>query len=200
LSPARKGQNVKYVRGSFMCVVVLGLAASASAFSKARGAFAYVQSGPDGVFYARCVPADCGPGSTKIFRVLGDTDKLVDSYDWYSPDGVVLGWSPIEGKVAVMCLHGSGRDPGKPAAGQPEFSFHLGGKLLKSYTTRELVDLGAEESALPQGGRGAVYKVVGCEQVPGTNRYLFVVEVKGGRRISFDITTGTPEPAAVKCG
>ena len=95
-----------------------------------------------------------------------------------------------------MCLQRSGRDPGKPAAGQAEFSFHLGGKLLKSYITRELVRLGAEESALPQGGRGAVYKVVGCEQVPGTNRYLFVIEVKGGR-IAFDIVTGKPaEPAA----
>ena len=54
--------------------------------------------------------------------------------------------------------------------------------------------------ALPQGGRGAVYKVVCCEQVPGTNRYLFVIEVKGGRRVWFDITTGKPEPARVQCG
>ena len=191
-----------HFRGFFGCLVLLGLAASASGFSKARAPFPYVQSGPDGVFYARCVPtADgMGPGSTKVFRVRAEKDDLVDSYDWYARGGVVLGWSPIEGKVAVMRLQGGDRDAGKPAGEQAEFSFYLGGKLLKSYATRDLVELGAEESALPAGGRGAVYKVVGCEQVPGTNRYLFVIEVKGGRRISFDIITGQPEPAPVICG
>jgi hypothetical protein len=160
-----------------------------------------VQSGPDGVFYARCVPAadGKGPGSTNIFRVRAEKDELVDSYDWYAQGGVVLGWSPIEGKVAVMRVHRGERDAGKPAAGQAEVSFYLGGKLLKSYTTRELVELGAEESMTRQG-HGANYKVVGCEQVPGTNRYLFVIEGKGGRRISIDIITGNPEPVAVKCG
>src|SRR4051794_40651858 len=64
---------------------------------------AYVQSGPDGVFYARCIPAkgDAKP-STAIYQVLGETDKLFDRYDWFAPGGVVLGWSPIKGEVAVM--------------------------------------------------------------------------------------------------
>ena len=199
---ARKGTIVRYFRGSFACAVVLGVAASASGLSRARNPFPYVQSGPDGVFYARCVPAQDGngPGTTKIFRVRADKDELIDSYDWYARDGVVLGWSPIEGKVAVMRVHRGERDAGKAAAGQTEVSFYLGGKLLKSYTTRELVELGAEESMARHGRDGAIYRVVGCEQVPGTNRYLFVIEGKGGRRITFDITSGKPDPAPVICG
>jgi hypothetical protein len=193
---------VTHFRGFFACLVILGLATSASARSKARNPFPYVQSGPDGVFYARCVPAadGKGPGSTKIFRVRAENDELVDSYDWYARDGVVLGWSPIEGKVAVMRVHRGERDAGKPAAGQAEISLYLGGKLLKSYTTQELVELGAEESMTRHGHDGANYKIVGCEQVPGTNRYLFVIEGNGGRRIRFDIITGNREPAPVKCG
>jgi hypothetical protein len=201
-TPKRKGQLVTHIRSLLACLVLIGLAGSASASSKARGPFPYVQSGPDGVFYARCVPAQGGkgPGSTKIFRVRAEQDELLDSYDWYAQAGVVLGWSPIEGKVAVMRVHREEREAAKPAAGQAEVSFYLGGKLLKSYTSRELVELGAEEPMTRQGYEGANYKVVGCEQVPGTNRYLFVIEGKGKRRISFDIVTGNCEPAPVKCG
>jgi hypothetical protein len=196
-------ETVKYIRASLLCAVVLGLAASASGFSRTRDAHPYVQSGPDGVFYARCVPSadGKGPGSTKIFRVRADKDELVDSYDWYARDGVVLGWSPLAGKVAVMRLQRGERDPGKPATGQAEFSFYLGGKLLKSYTTQELLEMGAEASVLPAGGRGAVYRVLGCEQVPGANQYHFVIETKEGRKLSFDVVTAKPAaPPGVICG
>jgi hypothetical protein len=60
--------------------------------------------------------------------------------------------------------------------------------------------LGVGEAARPQIGGGAVYRIVGCEQVPGTNRYLFVIETKT-RKISFDIITGKAEPVPpVMCG
>ena len=33
--------------------------------------------------------------------------------------------------------------------------------------------------------------MIGCEQVPGTNDYDFVIESKG-KRLAFDIVTGKP--------
>src|SRR3954469_15421419 len=91
----------------FVSVLALLAAAApgpAAAAAKAAGHRAYVQSGPDGVFYARCVPPAGGgkPGHTDVYRVEGEADKRVDRYDWFAPGGVVLGWSPIKGEVAVM--------------------------------------------------------------------------------------------------
>src|SRR5829696_2546947 len=109
-----------------LVVVALAVATSHVTASKPVANRAYVQSGADGVFYARCVPAgDAGPaGTTTIYKVGREKDELIDSYDWYAADGVALGWYPTAGKVAVMARGGT------PAvdAGRAELSFHLGGK------------------------------------------------------------------------
>ena len=150
---------------------------------------AYVQAmeGPS-VFYARCIPSEDegNKGTTTIYRVNKGGDEKVDSYNWYSPDGVILGWSPIEGKVAAISLRerASGRNK------QIEFAFHLGGKLLQSYTTQSLGVLGIEIGPSFEGGEQARFKVVGCVQVPQTNEYDFVIESSGGRKFAFDILTG----------
>ena len=134
-------------------VVLMGLACGMAWASKPRSNFSYVQSGPDGVFYARCVPdeAEGTRGTTKVYRVGKQRDDLVDGYDWYVRPGVVLGWSPIAGKVAIMALGGP------PAPGSdtpPELSFHLGGERLASYTAVDLKEWGAEITAPQLLGRG----------------------------------------------
>lgn len=143
----------------------------------------YVQSGPEGVFYVRCIPdAITGPaGSTQVYKVKRDKDDLIETYDWYAEGGVTLGWSPIAGKVAVMARRNGA-----------ELSFYLGGKLLASYTPDDLGKLGVEvgkrrTTAGPEVQ--AEFRVVGCEQVPRTNDYNFVIESKG-KRLAFDIVTG----------
>jgi hypothetical protein len=150
----------------------------------------YVQSGPDGVFYARCIPeGNLGAeGTTKVYKVGREKDELLDTYDWYAPFGVTLGWSPTAGKVAVMA-----RD-GKQVAGAEKvyLSFHLGGKHLASYTAEDLRKLGVEVSVRTDPTQ-VKFRVVGCEQVAGTNDYDFVIESKG-KRITFDIVTGKPRP------
>lgn len=113
-----------------MMSIVLAAAVLAVAASKSSANRPYVQSGPDGVFYARCVPdADTGPaGTTRVYHVGRDKDDLVDAYDWYAQEGATLGWSPIAGKVAVMAR--------RSRAGA-ELTFHLGGKTLASYTAAD---------------------------------------------------------------
>ncbi len=150
--------------------------------------FPYVQSMQMGVFYARCIPeeAEGTKGTTKIYRVRKDQDELVDSYDWYAKKGLVLAWSPIVGKVAVMALGGA---PNAAPDKQTELSFYLGGKFLNSYTSQDLKEWGAD--VWQRGGRGAIFKVLGEEQIPGTNEYVFSIEIKD-KKFSFDILTGKP--------
>ena len=154
------------------------VAVAAAACADEAGNRPYVQSGPDGVFYARCVPdaVTGSAGRTRVYSVGRDKDDLLETYDWYAR-GVTLGWSPTAGKVAVMARRNGA-----------ELSFYLGGKLLASYTADDLGKLGVEVTKRQNPG-GPVFRVVGCEQVPGTNDYDFVIESKG-KRLAFDILTG----------
>jgi len=166
------------------------LITASSAASKSVGNRAYVQSGPDGVFYARCVPADAtgDQGVTTIYRVEAKKDVEVDRYDWFSRQGLVLGWSPIAGQVAVLRKGApKSEDPEK----QVEFSFYLGGKLLKAWTTQELVDLGARVGAHKLNFEKRAYlQYLGCEQIPGSNHYVFEVKLLPDKVLRFDILTG----------
>ena len=166
------------------------LITASSAASKSAGNRAYVQSGPDGVFYARCVPADAtgDQGVTTIYRVEAKKDVEVDRYDWFSRQGLVLGWSPIAGQVAVLRKGApKSEDPEK----QVEFSFYLGGKLLKAWTTQELVDLGARVGAHKLNFEKRAYlQYLGCEQIPGSNHYVFEVKLLPDKVLRFDILTG----------
>ena len=151
-----------------------------------------------GVFYARAIPdEDRGSkGTTTIYRVRRDQDEVVERHAWYASGGLHLGWSPIAGKVSTMALS---RDMAKDPAEQVEFSFYIGVQHLATYTTADLAKLGA--LVLPTGDserRGAALRVVGCEQIPGTNEYVYRVILTssaGAKTIDFDVLTGKPYDA-----
>ncbi|MDB6028406.1 MAG: hypothetical protein JWM68_4629 [Verrucomicrobiales bacterium] len=169
-------------------ITLLGL--STASASKAVWNRPYVQSGPGGIFYARCIPKEKlgSAGFTEIFEVQKEQDKLLDHYDWFAKGGVILGWSPIAGKVAVMAIHpGTAAKPDK----QVDLSFSLGGKLLKSWTTAELKGLGAEviHNDYDREDR-AIFQTVACEQIPNTNEYVFTIQIAANKKLRFDILTG----------
>ena len=173
-------------------LIITMLAFSANADAKRAANFPYVKSDLDGFFYARCIPAkvEGRDGVTEIYHVKSDKDELVDRYTWYSKQGLFLGWSPIVGKIAVMSLD---KERGKPLDQQIEFSIYLGGKLLKSHTTNDLLKLGARLNRIHSDndlGDGAVFEARGCEQIPGTNDYVFSIIVAENTKLSFDILTG----------
>ena len=171
-------------------IVMLSVVTMREAFAvKEAGNRPYVQSGPDGVFYARCIPNEAtgSAGFTDIYRVQKERDELVDHYAWYSKRSVVLGWSPIAGKVGVMSF---GKDEPTSLDKQVEFSFYLGGKFLKSWTTADLQRLGVEISPNANGAKRAVFQVAGCEQIPNSNHYVFMLQFGKDKTISFDILTG----------
>jgi hypothetical protein len=70
-------------------------------------------------------------------------------------------------------------------------SFHLGGKSLASYTGDDLGKLGIEITKRRGPGPSTDFRPVGCEQVPGTNDCVFVIESRG-KRVAFDVLTGKP--------
>ncbi len=188
--------NVKNCHWLFFALLVFSAPQSSA---KRAGNRPYVST-MDGmsVFYARCIPDEVegNKGTTTIYVVRKDGDKKTDVYPWYSPGGLYLGWSPIAGKVAVMSL----REKAPTREQQVEFSFHLGGKLIKSYTTKDLEKMGVKiEPLWEEEGEGAQFRVLGCIQVPNTNDYDFVVE-SGGKKLAFDILTGEPRVSAAGAG
>src|SRR5438874_2333974 len=139
-------------------IIIIGLVAlislPAALASKEAGNRPYVQSGPGGIFYARCIPQDTtgSAGFTDIYRVQKERDEVVDHYGWFAKQGVVLGWSPIAGKVGVLAIC---KDTPTLPDKQAEVSFYLGGKLLRSWTTADLKRLGAEVAPSVYGGERA---------------------------------------------
>ena len=157
-----------------------------------RGANLPYISTDDGLFYARCVPADRdgSAGTTVILEVGRETDRVVDRYDWYSRERVRLGWSPLAGKIAVASraeLPGAGRPP-------TQLSFHLGGKLLKSYTLEQLKPLGlGEHPVVSSNGQHQIAIDAMAYDLENTNRRYFPVRFGRGREpVRFDILTGEP--------
>ena len=184
----RKQKLPLTMRVHLLCLIfILGASDIRFAFKESFNR-PYVQSGCDGIFYARCIPAaDSGSaGYTDIYRVQTDKDKLIDHYDWFTKHGIYLGWSPIAGKVAVMAIP---KDAPTTPEQQIEFAFYLGGQKLRQWTTADLANLGATVEHSFYGGKRAVYSVLGCKQIPNTNEYIFAIKI-ADKEIAFDILTG----------
>ncbi len=147
--------------------------------------------------YARCLPAgnEGSEGTTQILRLRPEGDVVIETHAWFNRNGIVLGWSPRQGKVAVMRLR---QDEGLSRERQIEFSFYLGDQFLRSYTTADLVLLGARverdldaiERGLGMHSERAVYRVDGCKQAWNTNDHYFSVTLEDARTLAFDVLTG----------
>lgn len=198
-----------------LAVALLGVFALPAWASSFDGNGPYVVAHAWGLFYAKSVPheREGDKGVTRVMRVGMEADELLVTYPWYAERGLVLGWSPQERKVGVMRIH---QQIGKPVEEQIELSFYLGEKFLKSYTTADLLKMGARakhsqgeagrENA-SAGQRGA-YTAGGCRQVWNTDGYYFVIKLNDDMKVTgdgekelendddkelkFDILTGRP--------
>jgi hypothetical protein len=151
-------------------------------------------------FYARCIPdlknnKMGSEGITQILRIQAEGDQVIATYAWYNRHGLVMGWSPIAGKVAVMRLR---QEQGLATEKQIEFSFYLGDQFLRSYTTADIIKLGGKlerdewafEDGLGASSKRAAYHVEGCKQVWNTNDYYFSIRLSESQTLSFNILTG----------
>lgn len=186
--------------------VLLSVITQSSAFFRGPDQ-PYVQSAFNGRYYARCVPANTlsglepdRKGITSIYRVEDPTDKLLNRYNGYSREGVLLAM-PEHEKVAVMILFQEAQDLNQ----QVEFSFYMQNKLLKAYTTRDLQRLGVELrrkdgfAAVSEDNQRADIRILEIEHVrvsqslhsstPSIISY-WAIEIKGGKKLLFDMQTG----------
>jgi hypothetical protein len=181
---------------TMVCVMTVAVCGNAAAMSAEN--FPYVAAFAEySPFYARCIPykAYGNEGSTQILWVRPEGDEVVATFPWYNRYGIVMGWSPKAGKVAVMRVR---QDEGLASDKQIEFSFYLGEQLLRSYTTDDLAKLGAkverDDNAIERGlgldSKRAAYHVEGCEQAWNTNDYYFSIRLDETQTVSFDIITG----------
>ncbi len=186
------------MRGSLSSVIVSLLILSGSAAAKSGGNAPYVATfESQSPFYARCIPdQDSGSqGTTQIFQVRKEGDEIITTFPWYNRHGLSMGWSPIAGKVAVMRIR---QEEGLAPEKQIEFSFYLEDKLLHSYTTADLIQLGAKATLIRTAGvkgfgnppQRALYQVEGCHQVAGTNDYYFKVRLGDKETLLFDVLSG----------
>lgn len=144
----------------------------------------YIQTGCQswGEAYARCVPSgDTGSeGTTKIYKVGKETDTLIETYPWYSRQGVRFMWSPLVG--GKLCVLRGATDPVDPADpdSHVEFSLFAGGELVRSVTARDLKALGAKDYHGDHGGKYHVtnFSIGDAEQVPKTNDYDFLIHLE----------------------
>lgn len=182
-------------------VVVVLCWGSLAVGSKVRKNAVYVQSGPDrftGAFYARCTPTgdEGSAGRTELFQVRESGDELLARYDWYAPGGLLLAWSPLKGKVAVLSI--MREQTPEDWKNREQLRFALGGDTLARYISEDLLAMGATQSADSVHGLYAGYRIIGVEQVPQTNEYDFVIEVAQDKRLRFDITTGRLRAATIQ--
>jgi hypothetical protein len=160
-----------------------------------------VQSAFGGTYYVRSVPSsDYGTeGKTQVFKVRSNGDELVDEYPVYMRGELYLGWDPSAGKWCLVHLEPeritSNNDVEKLGK-VSRLAFYMGGKEIMAYTGNDLEEMGLKRKveALVYRQQGQ-FMVHGIQQVPGTNRYAFVIEKTTEKRndtetISLDITTG----------
>jgi len=160
-----------------------------------------VQSAFSGTYYVRSVPSsDYGTeGKTQVFKVRSNGDELVDEYPVYMRGELYLGWDPSAGKWCLVHLEPeritSNNDVEKLGK-VSRLAFYMGGKEIMAYTGKDLEEMGLKRKveALVYRQQGQ-FMVHGIQQVPGTNRYAFVIEKTTEKRndtetISLDITTG----------
>ena len=180
------------IKGAVLIGSLVYLLSSTALASKPMPNFPYVKSGLDGFFYLKAIPKDSNgeEGSTKVFKVGKENDELVDEYNWYTKGELYMGWSPLAGKVALIRLDKEDLDL-KPHGGEIlRLVFYLGGNKIRSYDQKQLRNMGLILPVITFYGREGDVKVLGVQQIPGTNEYVLSFEKENGEIISFDIVTG----------
>lgn len=150
---------------------------------KRSGNRANVTAMDEGIFYARSVPATIAgiEGKTDIYKVGNSEDERIDSYNWFNRNKLVLAWSPKTGQVAILKYD--------PENAEAALEFYMGGKFLKRYSLAALKGLGIK-TINTYCALQLDLKILGQEQMPNTNDYVFKIDFGSSSIKMFDITTG----------
>lgn len=148
----------------------------------------YVQSSDYGLFYGKSVPAESYglKGKTQIFQVTPDQDTLLYTYDWYSPEIFIYGYSA--GPIVYVVKFGAWTRGHTANAQDLAVAFYKNDKLLKEYSTLDIAK--DEKNVSASVSHYTVFnKKLGFRR-PWGNQIIFDVERDNGEILSFNTDTG----------
>jgi hypothetical protein len=154
---------------------------------------AYVVASKYGNCYAKSIPATAygTAGETRVYSVEGDTDRLVQTYDWFAPqlrlECNVAGAN--DGPVGLSVVQVGPWPRGDWANAETlALAFHWNGAPVRSYSTLDIA--GAPDNVSASVSHYTVIdEIIGYAWRDG-NRYTFTIRTTDGRAIHFDAATG----------
>lgn len=163
------------------------LASVCSFADQEAGNRVYVTAADYGQFYAKSIPSESYglKGRTEIYQVGEKKDKLLQTYDWYSPEVYLYGW--IAGGVYVVQTGSWNRGRG-PQSDHLALALYKDDKLLKKYSTLDIVP-DAKNASVSVSHYMVFQKIKGFRRAFG-NQLYFDVLTTDGRLLSFDVETG----------
>lgn len=146
----------------------------------------YVTAADYGQFYAKSIPAENYglKGRTEVYQV-GEKDKLLQTYDWYSPQVYLYGW--LAGGVYAVQT-GSWNRGHAPQSDHLAVAFYKDDKLLKKYSTLDIA--GDSKNVSASVSHYMVFQKINGFRRAFSNQLYFDVVTTDGRSLSFDVETG----------
>lgn len=159
----------------------------------------YVTASEYGQFYAKSVPSESYglKGTTKVYQVGEQEDTPIQTYDWYSPQIFLEGFTGNQTVYVVQM--GPWHRGHKASAEHHAIAFYKNDKLLRKYSTLEIA--GKEDNVSSSRSHYTIFL-----EIPGFRRsfgdqLIFDVQAHDGKIISFDTETGnilSKEEEAIK--
>jgi hypothetical protein len=176
------------IKKILMGCAVLFCAINPALADEEAGNRAYVQSGEYGLFYLKSVPAESYglKGKTQVFQVMPEQDKLLFTYDWYSPELYLTGF--LAGPSVYVVKFGSWTRGHVANTDDLAVAFYKNDQLLKEYSTLDIVK--DEKNVSASVSHYTVFKKRLGFRRPFGNQIIFDVEKENGDILSFDVDTG----------
>lgn len=178
-----------------LLALLISISSIAAADQEAHPIFYMVANG---AWYAKCIPSGSyqnrEEGTTRIYLADRDSDKLIYTFDWYSPEIYITGWG---GGVSIVRM-GPWPRGDKVTSNDLAVAFYHDGELLRRYSTLDIV--GEENSVSISVSHYTAFKEVigfvhiyekrGRDTLTSNPGYGFEVVLHDDRHIVFDPKTG----------
>lgn len=142
--------------------------------------------------YAKSVPSGAygSEGSTRVFSVEAEADRVVATYDWFAQTmRIECNVAGHDGTTGTSLVQFGPWARGNLANGDTlAFAFYWNGKLLRSYSALDVA--GRPDNVNTSVSHYTVIKdIIGYRWRSG-NTYDFIVRTNDGRVLAFDPGTG----------
>ncbi len=148
----------------------------------------YVQSSDYGQFYVKSVPKEQYglAGTTRVYQVQNTDDILLYTYDWYSPEIYVYGFTA--GPTVYIIQFGPWHRGHQANSEDLAIALYKNDQLLKNYSTLDIA--GEETNVSASVSHYTIFKKKLGFRRPWGNQIIFDVELHNGNMLSFNTDTG----------